>query len=262
MARALRIDTEDAWHHVMNRGVDRRRIFFSARDGASFLRLLARAHADTGVRVLAYCLMPNHYHLVLHCPEAGLAQSMKIIDGQYTQLTNRRLGRDGPLMRGRYHSRNIDTPEYLVAAVRYVHRNPRDIEPPVQLSNYRWSSHAIYLGDAPEPSWFDSGSVMNMLASRASYRDFVEGVDELGIVANVRMTAVELIDDVGSPQHAERVMAAALLDLVPSSVAADLVRFLDFDSPTALERARRRARQRYSHDPAIQAAIARVLRAA
>src|SRR5690606_14878620 len=112
------------------------------------------------------CLMPNHFHLIVHCDEARLAEFMKILDGRYTQWINRRLGRDGPLLRGRYRSRLIDTPEYLVTALRYVHRNPVDIDPEASLSSYRWSSHARYLSDAPAPPWLDTEHVMNMLAGR------------------------------------------------------------------------------------------------
>jgi putative transposase len=109
---------------MMNRGIDRQPVFFADADGVKFGRRLAEVHERFGVETLAYCLMPNHYHLLIRLPGGGLAAAIHHLGSLYTRNTNDRTGRDGPLFRGRYHSIRVDTDEYLLWAARYIHRNP------------------------------------------------------------------------------------------------------------------------------------------
>ena len=86
--------------------------------------LLADAVGRFGIEIHAYCLMTNHFHLVVHCPIGGLSRAMQSVERRYTQSYNERYRRDGPLFRGRFHSVDITTNEQLARLTRYVHRNP------------------------------------------------------------------------------------------------------------------------------------------
>ena len=128
----------------MNRGADHDRIFHTRGDGDTFLRLLAEASERHGVEVHAYCLMPSHYHLVVRSLSGHLSNCMKHLSGAYTQYLNGRLRRDGAVFRGRFRSELMTTDSYVVAAVRYVHRNPTEIG--IRADTYRWSSYGAYPG--------------------------------------------------------------------------------------------------------------------
>ena len=124
MSRPLRIEYEGAWYHVMNRGRRSDRIFDGQHDYQMFIELLKDAIELWDVRISAYCLMPNHYHLLIHTPKGNLSRSMRHINGVYTQRFNRTHGFDGQLFRGRYKSIIVDGDSYLLQLVRYIHRNP------------------------------------------------------------------------------------------------------------------------------------------
>ena len=154
MARQLRIDYPGAWHHVMNRGRRKELIFFSDSDRLSFLELLARICERYGIRINAYCLMGNHYHLLIQAPEGRLSEAMRYLDSVYTLRFNRRHDLDGPLFRGRFRSKLVDSDGYLECVVRYVHRNPIDLPGIKTLEDYRWSSYPAFLaGPSYWPSW-------------------------------------------------------------------------------------------------------------
>ena len=113
--------------HVYNRGVDRRPVFFSRENALYFLRLLRR-HLEpddpAGVEVVAYCLMPNHFHLLVRPRGGDLGDRMGGLAKSYTQAVNRRRGRVGPLFQGRFKAKPVDDEAGLVHLSRYVHLNP------------------------------------------------------------------------------------------------------------------------------------------
>jgi len=108
----------------MNRGRNRAKIFCSREDYVAFIELLKDASSLWQVRIAAYCLMSNHYHLLVQTPEANLSRYMRHINGLYTQYFNRTYKSDGQLFRGRYKSIVIDGDSYLPELIRYIHRNP------------------------------------------------------------------------------------------------------------------------------------------
>lgn len=173
MARPLRISYPGAVYHVMNRGASRKRIFFQATDYEVFLQLLDDCHRRWGVEVLAYCLMPNHYHVCLRTPEGNLARVMRHVNGVYTQQINRTQGRDGSLFRGRYKALVIETDRYLPAVIRYIHLNPIKAKLVQTPEQYSWSSHARYLRAKSAPPWL---AVQEVLAGFGGARDFHEFV--------------------------------------------------------------------------------------
>lgn len=124
MPRAPRFDFPGAVHHVTARGVDQRAIFVDDIDRRVFLGMLNDAGQHCRWRRLAYCLMGNHYHLLVATPEAGLAVGMQRLNGLYAQGFNRRHRRSGHLFQDRYGSRLVLTDAHLLAAARYIEMNP------------------------------------------------------------------------------------------------------------------------------------------
>jgi putative transposase len=149
MPRPLRIQYPRARYHVMSRGDGREAIFYDDADRVEFLRTLGQACRKTGWQVHAYCLMNNHFHLVLETPQPNLALGMKWLLGTYTQRFNRRHRHWGHLFGGRYKAQLIDgrRPGYLRCACDYVHLNPVRagiVSGKKKLDSFRWSSYPAY----------------------------------------------------------------------------------------------------------------------
>ncbi len=109
MTRPLRIQYPGAWYHIMNRGRRREDIFSTNEDYITFIEVLKETISLWNINIVAYCLMPNHYHLLLHTPEGNLSRCMRHINGVYTQRYNRAKRHDGQLFRGRYKSILLDS---------------------------------------------------------------------------------------------------------------------------------------------------------
>ena len=164
MARPLRIEYTDAWYHVMNRGRRGEDIFLDDQDYIMFTELLRETSEMWNIRIAAYCLMPNHYHMLVQTPDANISRSLRHLNGVYTQRYNRRHSCDGQLFRGRYKSILIDTGSYLLQAVRYIHRNPLQAGLVESLGAYRWSSHKGYLSIAKKWDWLYKNYILSLLA--------------------------------------------------------------------------------------------------
>ena len=150
MARKLRVQYPGAIYHVMNRGDRREPIFKDDEDRERFLETLGEACRKTDWQVHAYCLMHNHFHLVVETPQGNLVAGMKWFLGVYTSRFNRRHKLFGHLFSGRYKSLIVDGSGdgYLRTVCDYVHLNPvrADLLPPeAPLEQYRWSSYPEYL---------------------------------------------------------------------------------------------------------------------
>ncbi|MBW2661996.1 MAG: transposase [Deltaproteobacteria bacterium] len=102
MSRPLRIEYPEAWYHVMNRGRRSESIFSDRHDYLMFIDLLIETSEMYNVNVAAYCLMKNHYHILLQTPDGNISRCMRHLNSVYTQRYNRIHGLDGPLFRGRY----------------------------------------------------------------------------------------------------------------------------------------------------------------
>jgi len=124
MSRPLRIQYPNAYYHVTCRGNEQREIFRDSEDQQVFLRLLVRSVDIFGVRLLAYALMPNHFHLLLCTPKGNLSEFMRHFNISYTGSFNRRHMRTGHLYQGRYQAFLIDADSYLLEVSRYIHLNP------------------------------------------------------------------------------------------------------------------------------------------
>ena len=148
MSRPLRIEYPGAWYHMMNRGRRAENIFSNKADHTTFLELLIESAEMWNVRIAAYCMVPNHYHILLQTPDANLSRFMRHVDGVYTQRFNRSHQFFGQLFSGRYKSILIDADNYLLQLVRYIHRNPLQAGMVNKMEAYKWSSHKGYVSDA------------------------------------------------------------------------------------------------------------------
>ena len=184
MPRPQRIEYENAFYHVMNRGRARQAIFQDERYYQAFLDTLAEAYQRFHCIIHAYCLMGNHYHLLLETPNANLSRIMRHINGVYTQRHNRLKHTDGPLFRGRYKAILVDKDAYLLQLSRYIHRNPIDMKQPMvrNLHDYQWSSYPAYTANVKAPDWLCRETSYQMLGCKHRYKGYanyvIKGVDE------------------------------------------------------------------------------------
>jgi len=180
MPRAERVEFEDAYYHVMNRGRERGRvnIFRSEEYFKAFLKTLEEAVERFGIVVHAYCLMTNHYHLLIQTPQANLSRAMRHINGVYTQRYNRLAHSDGSIFRGRFKSILVDSDAYLLQLSRYIHRNPIETKKPMveRLENYPWSSYPAYVNQAAPPSWLERKQIYGMLGAKQRYSGYTKYV--------------------------------------------------------------------------------------
>ena len=164
MPRKQRIDHEGAWHHVMNRGIGRTRIFDET-TARIFLIELRDACARHHIEVHGYCILPNHYHLLLHTPRAGLSGAMQAMSSRFTQAVNRLRARDGPLFRGRFRSIAIEDDAHLVQVSRYIHLNPVEARLVERVEDWAWSSADAYIGRAEKPEWLHIDTLLAMFGT-------------------------------------------------------------------------------------------------
>lgn len=160
MARPLRVQFPGAVYHAMARGNESRPIFRDDQDRRRFLDTVGEMVERFGVRLHAYCLMVNHYHLLLETPRANLSQAVGWLQVTYTVRFNRRHRRNGHLFQGRFKAQLVEADEYAQGLVEYLHLNPvrpqrknqpLDPERFAELNAYVWSSHRAYAGLTRKP---------------------------------------------------------------------------------------------------------------
>ena len=141
MARPLRIEYPGAVYHITNRGNDKKAVFKDDQDRETFLKILAFVNKRYHWLCHAYCLMDNHYHLMIETPDGNLSLGMRQLNGVYTQARNKRYNKTGHLFQGRYKAILIQKDTHLLEVCRYVVLNPvraRMVEKP---EDWRWSSY-------------------------------------------------------------------------------------------------------------------------
>ena len=182
MARPLRIEFAGALYHVTARGDRREAIYDDDEDRREFLRILGTVVENFNWVCHAYCLMDNHYHLVVETPEGNLSKGMRQVNGVFTQYSNRRHGRVGHLFQGRYKAILVDKEAYLLELSRYVALNPvraRMVKAP---GLWPWSSYRAIVGTQSAPRWLAVNAVLaqfgrNRNHARQRYERYVaEGV--------------------------------------------------------------------------------------
>lgn len=178
MARPLRIEFPGAVYHVTTRGNAKQAIFLDNGDRRAFLKIMGRALTAYNGICHAYCLMGNHYHLLLETPEANLSQIMKQINGVYTQRFNHIHQRGGHLFQGRFKSIVVDRDAYLAELCRYIALNPVRGGLVNTPGDYGWSSYNATVGTTDPPDWLHVDWLLRQFAetrrqARDEFRRFV-----------------------------------------------------------------------------------------
>ena len=181
MARALRIEYPGAFYHLMHRGNAGSDIFKSERDRERFLEYLGKAVERYELRIHSYCLMTNHYHLLVETAQPNLSQAIKWINVSYAAYFNRKRKRSGHLFQGRYKAILIDADEYLTHLSRYIHLNPKRARMVEDLKDHPWSSYPVFGGYVKAPEWLETSWLLSLFGkdhkqAKKNYRSFVESV--------------------------------------------------------------------------------------
>ena len=178
MARPLRITYPGAYYHITSRGNEKKPIFKNRSDRERFLEYLKSATERYDAVIHVYCLMGNHYHLLLETPSGNLSQIMRHINGAYTTYFNVKRKRSGHLFQGRYKSILVDKDEYAKELSRYIHLNPVRAEMLKNAEEYQWSSYQFYIGKKKSPDWLHMNFILGYFGKTVSkaqkqYHQFV-----------------------------------------------------------------------------------------
>ena len=182
MARPLRIEYEGAVYHITSRGNAREKIYFTDSDHSAFLEILGSAVERCRWLCHAYCLMPNHYHLLIETPHANLSRGMRHVNGVYTQWVNRQNKRTGHIFQGRFKSILVEKESHLLEVARYVVLNPVRAKIVRHPRQWKWSSYRATAGEVTPPPFLNTEWLLAQLDRQAEraysvYRRFVkEGV--------------------------------------------------------------------------------------
>jgi putative transposase len=178
VVRPLRIAEPGVIYHLTNRGVKRMAIFHDDQDRLDFFRLLNVTRERYPFILHAYCLMSNHYHLLLQPLKHSLSRIMQYVNSRYARRFNRRQGHSGHAFQSRFHSLPVQTDAYLTTVSRYIHLNPYRAGMVDKAEHHRWSNyHALITGQS-DP-WCDPSFVLGYFGKevgqqREAYRRFVE----------------------------------------------------------------------------------------
>jgi len=159
MARPLRIELPGALYHVSSQGDRRETIFAHDEDRLTFLQVLQIGLQRFDAAVLAYCLMGNHYQLVLQTRQANLSKLMRHVNGVYTQRFNRRHAKTGHVFQGRFKALVMDRDRYLLRACSSVDAHPVRAGQVRAPEHWAWSSYRAHVGLTPAPGWLDTAQV-------------------------------------------------------------------------------------------------------
>lgn len=153
MGRKRRIWIPHAYHHIYTRGNNRQNIFHDEIDMIEVFRILAMIHIDYPISICAYCIMTNHYHLLLKSESVSISKIMSIFNKRYTDYYNRRYNHVGHVFQQRFNSSPILTPQDLLQVSKYIHRNPISTKKPmvVKMEDYCFSSFLFYKRNLSSP---------------------------------------------------------------------------------------------------------------
>ena len=187
MSRPLRLEFPDALYHITSRGDRWEDIYDDDADREAFLKIFSKVIEQNNWYCYSYCLMSNHYHLLVQTPDANLSKGMRQLNGIYTQYYNRRHGLTGHLFQGRYKSILVDQDAYLLELSRYIVLNPVKAGMVKSVEKWVWSSYRAMVGMTPSPEWLSSEFLLSQFSKQRKtaikrYRQFVsEGLKNSSI---------------------------------------------------------------------------------
>ena len=174
MPRKPRQEIAGGTFHVYARGNDRQDVFLDASDRRKYLDLLGRTVRRHEWHALAYCLMPNHVHLLIQTPNANLGAGMHLLHSPYAQIFNRSHGKVGHVFQGRYGAIRVMTDAYFATVVRYIALNPVSAGLVRSPLDWPWSSHRAILGRDDPPPWLAVPRVLEFLSGASSAASYAE----------------------------------------------------------------------------------------
>ena len=175
MARALRIEFPGALYHIINRGVGQMMIFHNDKDWKKFLQFMQRVMKQFNRLCHAYCLMGNHYHLLVETPDPNLSRGMKLLNQLYSQFYNFKYPRSGPVFQGRYKAWIVDKEDQYLENCRYIVSNPVDANLVQHPSQWPWSSFNATCGNEKPPPYLHTDLVLaHFSPSRSKARKLYE----------------------------------------------------------------------------------------
>lgn len=195
MPRGARSISESGYYHVMVRGVGKQLLFLDDSDRLKYLKTLSAKTQDNNVRLIAWCLMDNHVHLLPQGRLPDIANTMKALGISYTAYFNKKTDRVGPLFQGRYKSVPIESDGYLLDAVRYIHDNP--VKSGLgSREAYEWSSYKEYLSEA---FLIDPTVILSMLGGTKGFLEFSSSKNPIAYhVPPEKNMAVEELADIAA----------------------------------------------------------------
>ena len=179
MSRPLRLEFPNALYHITSRGDRREDIYEDDEDRRIFLDIFGKVVTDFNWICHGYCLMSNHYHLIVETLDGNLSKGMRQLNGVYTQSSNRRHNRTGHLFQGRYKAILVDKESYLLELARYVVLNPVRAKGMVgELEDWPWSSYLAMINEVEAFDWLTTDWILSQFGGRLGqaqngYRQFV-----------------------------------------------------------------------------------------
>lgn len=197
----------------MLRGIDKREIFLSKSDYERFLYYVEKVKENNSVIVFAYCLMPNHVHILLRSETEEIGDIMRRISVGYAQYHNIKNGRTGHLFQNRFRSEPVNDDNYFLSALRYIHQNPVKAGLVKNVSGYKWSSYHEYIGN--QPKLVDTSFALQFFSNISRFKEFINQPNE---------------DKCLEYQHQIRYTDEELEKIISSSFDLDKLKYMDIES--------------------------------
>lgn len=183
MSRPLRLEYEHAFYHVISRGHRRENVFRNDGDRKKFLNKLSLVAERLQLKIHAYVLMSNHYHLLIETPQANIVKAMHDINAGYANWYRTKYGLIGSIFQGRYKAIIVEKDEYLLVLSAYIHLNPVKAGMVKKPEDYIWSSYRNYIGKRKPPSLLYVAEILAKFKNKSAYEQYVNSFleDKKGI---------------------------------------------------------------------------------
>ena len=212
LARQKRAQSETGIYHIMLRGINKQQVFFNRDDYNMFLDVLSQTKTDSGFKLFAYCIMNNHVHLLIKEQDEPIGKIFKRLGDRFIYWYNLKYDRVGGIFQGRFKSIPVNTDEYFISVLRYIHQNPVKAGLVKSCSEYEFSSYNSYFKPV---SFVDTGYAIELIGIREFERIHKEAVTEkhldIGDEQKIRVTdeeAIKIIEKItycSSPQEFQRI---------------------------------------------------------